>query len=278
MLNTINIKELERTAAINITRYASPEMNIRLHFACSLLNINPYNIKDQIWDIRKEELVLRTILTIATKNQEIDYTKVWYKWIKNKINEFNYRYLRKKLIVKDSKDKYKKIFKLFLYISTRTNILSMKEPGKELDYFIAAQYSTRYNKDKGLLATVSLNTFLYTTAYNGYRRFKDSYLNPCLAGTELGLQYYTYRHKITLLKDHQFVPFVDYGAKIIGGTRLPVLKNKEDTWLQQYMQTLELLIIREKQNYRTHFKFLFSIEHLRAHTELAKRGVYGHSK
>lgn len=273
----VDINSFIQRANGNYTRYFTPEMNLLIRQMIDMLGLDHTDekMRKQIWNDRTEAKIASHLLLYAIRNGYIDYSKVWYKWLKNKINEFNYRYTRKHLIYKDNIDTYKKLFRLYILIITETNVLKAVDKGRELDYFIAAQYSSRYSSMHGLLTKFTVNLFLFPISITNYEDFRRKSLPCTLLHPPPRFLYYAMesqevKRRIRNLPDAQFAPYLDIALPIIT-LKLPCLQKRKKEWLCNYIRSLEFLIVREQLLNRKHNRFLLSIEHLRAYKEVKGR-------
>jgi len=259
------------------TRYSTPELNLRIRQMIEMLGLDPKDgeMKKKIWSDRTQERIISHLLSYAIQEKKVDYTHTWYKWLKNKINEFHYRYTKHQLIHKDTIDAYKKLFRLYLFITTETGVLKAEDKGKELNYYIAAQYSARYSPVKGLLTKFTVDTFLFNRNILYYRDFKKNGFPPTLIIPGPKLLYHpkeTNEHKRRLrnLPDIKCTPFLDITLPILN-LRIPALTRKTNDWLHHYLRSIELMMIRERLLARPYNRFLLSVEHLRVYKEIMSR-------
>lgn len=275
----VNINEFVQKANGTYTRYFTPELNLRIWQMIEMLGLDPKDeeIKKRIWRDKTQEKIVSHLLSYAIRESKVDYSRIWYKWLKNKINEFQYRYTRKQLIHKDTIDAYKKLFRLYLFITTETGILKAEDKGKELNYYIAAQYSARYSPMKGLLTRFTVDTFLFPRNILHYQDFKKNNFPSTLIIPGPKLLYHpkeTDEHvrRLRKLPDRKCTPFLDIALPILD-LKIPILTKKTIDWLHHYLRSIELMMIREKLLARYYNRFLLSIEHLRVYKEIMNRAV-----
>lgn len=272
--NFVDIEEYTQKANGTYTRYFTPESNLRIRRMIEILGLDPKDeeMRKKIWNDKTQERVVSHLLTYAIRQKRVDYSHTWYKWLKNKINEFNYRYTRKQLLHADTIDTYKKLFRLYLFIATETNILHVEDKGRELNYYIAAQYSARFSVMKGLLTKFTVDTFLFPCNISHYREFKESKFPPSLIRPSPELLYYPtetdeLRRRVRYLPDSKCSPFLDIALPILC-LKLPKLTRKTDRWLHHYLRSIEFLMAREKLLARHYNRFLLSVEHIRVYKEV----------
>lgn len=270
----VDIDDFVKKANGTYTRFFTPELNLRIRRMIDMLGLDPKDeeMRKKIWSDKTQERIISHLLSYAIRNKQVDFSRTWYKWLKNKINEFQYRYTRKQLIHVDTIDAYKKLFRLYLFITTETSILKADDKGKELNYFIAAQYSARYSSMQGLLTKFTVDTFLFPRNVLHYNEFKKSDFPATLINPQPKLLYYPtetqeLRRRLGRLTDRKCTPFLDVALPILD-LRLPKLTRKTVEWLQYYLRSIELLMLREKLIARYYNRFLLSVEHLRVYKEI----------
>lgn len=267
----VNVEEVCRQSENKFTKFADPKLARQIQFMLNLLQLSEDDkLKSLLKKIEISQQASNIILQYVLKNEKIDYTAVWYKWLKRKINEFHYRYLRKELIKEDTVEDYKNLFKTFILISTETDVLFSEDAGNELGYFIAAQLSNRFSLKQGMRVKPTTRLFCYSTAYSIYKEYKNL---GCIPSTTKPFDHFIHNFDTKLLKsiykleDHENSYFLNVGVPVIKA-KIPNISRKSYNWLDSYIYTLEYLIIREKILNRKLNRILLSIEHLRAHNRL----------
>jgi hypothetical protein len=263
------------------SKYLLPEECHSVYHAIKTLKL-PYDdqIKILIANTQSFDSVILKLVKESMKRGLTDYDGIWFQWFKRKIIEFHFRYTRQKFRFSETgivnNKTYKTLFLLYMKLYHTTSIYEQEETGKELDYFIAAQYSVRYDKNQGLLSPVTLKTFAFTDNIDNYLRFKSSNLSPSLVGDRhrylsMGELAHDKAAKQSIyLLDHESLVYRDFVVPILK-MRIPILANKTVKNLATYLKSIELAIFRELGKARHHNIFILSIEHLRTYTALYKK-------
>jgi len=270
--NVVDIAEIERIASTSYSRFSTPMLNIKIHGVLQAAHLDPNDIKKELEGVKDINDVIRVAMRQIINQNTVNFDAEWYRLLKRKINQYYYRYTRLSTkLIHSTNHSYRTLFSLYIYLILEYDIDLMSD---ELDYFISAQYSSRYHKDKGFL-TVKAEMFNYKGAYADYRLFKSKHMPPTLLNPPVQFIYYTEPldrktiGEISRLKDDEFAPYGDYVLPILKG-RIPSLKGVREEILRRYIQNLEFLILREVLICRPFNKFVLSIEHIRSYTHLIR--------
>lgn len=277
--NLIDIDKFCQSYKSTYTKYSDPKVSRQINVMLELLNLSSdiNKVNKLLSDITSYEKALNILIQYILQLDKLDFTSTWYKWTKRKINEFNFRYTGNKLIKLDNVESYREILKIFINISTETEILNYANPGNELGYFIAAQYSNRFSLENGLKLVkmkMKIKIFNFYDSYKIYNNFKElgypaTMIEPKDYFIHLDINKPDKKllNSIFRLHDHEFAPYLNIAVPIIKGY-IPNIRKKDNNWLNSYLYSLEELIIREKLLRRKLNKFLLEIEHLRIHHRL----------
>lgn len=248
----------------------------------SALSFSGINGQEFIQHIKGKHLTSKQLqnqlLQYIIKTKSYDFSSQWYKNIIEVVNDVNRRYLnRKRIPTVPRLDNYRVIFN----ICCDTIKHGVYDPldKTELFYYVAAQYSSRCDVNKGFLTPMQLRFFTFNTCYDIYQSYKQSNLPSAMIGDRSKYLYhdiklhpfYGYKYHELVIKDMHSARFVTVALPIISGKKLPNLKQLTLPQLHSRLATLEFLIIREECINRKYYKTLFNIEHLRTY-------IYARSK
>lgn len=265
----INIEEVKRISNGSFSRYSNPSLNARVFFILKVADVDPYvdDIQKHLKTIKTPDEAMRNILRYVIQHNKIDYTRSWYITLKDKINEFHKRYTRRDLIVGNDIAAFRTLFKLHIRLNLDYNLYDPNNT-EELDYFIAAQFASKYHCDRGFIGKATVKIFEYSSCYNNYIRLKNNKYTPSLVSVPRKPLYITEPldkkmfFQIKDLKDMDFSSYV-FIEKPLLSCRIPNIKRFDAKTTKDYLYTLELLMVRARMLKRGYNKFILSIEHMR---------------
>ena len=272
----VDIEQIKRFSNGGFSRYSSPSLNYKVFFILKVAGVDPSvdEIQKYLKSIKTPEDAMRNILRYVIQHKKVDYTKGWYKSLKAKINEFHKRYTSSNLIIGNDIKAYRTIFKLFIRLNLEYNLYDPTNT-EELDYFIAAQFASKYHGDRGFIGKPTLKIFEYTTCYENYRSLISRGYTPSLLTDHRKPLYIKEPldskmfFQIKDLKDMDFSSYV-FVEKPLLLCKIPKLKNFDAKAIKDYIKSLELLMIRAKMLNRRYNRFLLSIEHMRVCKHIKK--------
>lgn len=220
--------------------------------------------------MRYDDLQNELLKYIITTKQ-YDFGCEWYGHIHDTLNVVNYRYTRQKIVGKHTLTHYKIFFKVYCTL-VNEGIYTEADDLNSVFYFIAAQYSCRYHRGKGLLAKVVPETLKYKMAVDQYMAFKrqgypPSMIRPymCYIFHKGAAPYYEYKPWELDQRDQESSSYVSTEIPVLQMS-LPMLSKFNLPQLRAYLQELEYLMIRASFKGRMYNKFVLGVEHIRTYT------------
>jgi len=275
-LGSGSIEEIYKATNYKFARFTNPSLNQEIAFYLKTLDLNPALIDTYTLfkNVSTRKQAIQKVIAFCIKNNKICFVAPWYKILKDKINEFSYRYGRGCLIYKNSIPTFRKLFSLYIHLVC-DNILSemeFYELDLKLAYYISSQYATRYHYTKGFLTKIDLNIFVYPTCADPINikthHYLASFIEPPIPIPSLS-SCSSLIYSIAHLADSE----CEYYHNIllpIRSMHLPKLANKNTSFLSKYLTNIEITMGREKGLRRMYYYHLLAIEHQRVLHQLTK--------
>jgi len=267
--NLIDIEKVRQFSKGSFSRYSSPSLNFKIFFILKVagIDLNIDDVSKYLKNAKTTDEVLRNILRYIIQHKKVDYSRGWYRQLKEKINEFHRRYTRVNLIEGNNTKAFRILFKLHIKLNLEYDLYDPVNT-QELDYFIAAQFARHYHAERGLVGKVTLKIFEYSTCYDNYLELKRQGYSPSLISTPRKPIYIKEPldkkmfFDIQKLKDQECSSFIFIEQPLLNG-KIPRVTGLDAKATKEYLTTLEFLIIRAKLLNRNYNKFILSIEHMR---------------
>jgi len=265
----VNIEEVRRASNGSFSRYSSPSLNSKVFFILKVAGVDPSvdEIQKYLKSVRTPDEAMRNILRYIIQHNKVDYSKSWYLALKNKVNEFHKRYTRTDLLKGNSIQAFRTLFKLFIRLNLDHDLYDPTNT-EELDYFIAAQFASKYHCDRGFIGKPNIKIFEYSSCFDNYSKLKDGGYTPSLISEPTKPLYVKAPldskmfFQIKDLKDMEFNSYV-FIEKPLLSCRIPNVAILDAKATKNYLSSLELLMVRAKMLNRRYNKFILSIEHMR---------------